>query len=349
MFRFESPIYLYLLLLVPALVVIRYLCNRNKMRKLKRFGDPELLKDMMQDVSKYRPTVKFWLLLAALSALILAMARPQMGSRISSEKRQGVEVIICMDISNSMLAEDVVPSRLEKSKLLVENMVDKFVNDKVGLIVFAGDAFVQLPITADYVSAKMFLQNISPSLIASQGTDIATAINMAMVSFTQDEKAGKAIIVITDGEDHEGYALEAAKAAKDKGVKVFMLGVGSANGAPIKMRDGSYLKDNTGETVITRLNEEMCKQIAEAGSGTYIHVDNTSEAQERLDIEIGKMQKGDISTVVYSEYDEQFQALALIALLLLIIEVCVLERKNPLLKNVKLFNKTKLGGETIES
>ena len=349
MFRFESPIYLYLLLLIPALVVIRYLCSRNKMRKLKRFGDPELLKDMMQDVSKYRPTVKFWLLLAALSALILAMARPQMGSRISSEKRQGVEVIICMDISNSMLAEDVVPSRLEKSKLLVENMVDKFVNDKVGLIVFAGDAFVQLPITADYVSAKMFLQNISPSLIASQGTDIATAINMAMVSFTQDEKAGKAIIVITDGEDHEGYALEAAKAAKDKGVKVFMLGVGSANGAPIKMRDGSYLKDKTGETVITRLNEEMCKQIAEAGSGTYIHVDNTSEAQERLDIEIGKMQKGDISTVVYSEYDEQFQALALIALLLLIIEVCVLERKNPLLKNVKLFNKTKPGGETIES
>ena len=349
MFRFESPIYLYLLLLIPALVVIRYLCSRNKMRKLKRFGDPELLKDMMQDVSKYRPTVKFWLLLAALSALILAMARPQMGSRISSEKRQGVEVIICMDISNSMLAEDVVPSRLEKSKLLVENMVDKFVNDKVGLIVFAGDAFMQLPITADYVSAKMFLQNISPSLIASQGTDIATAINMAMVSFTQDEKAGKAIIVITDGEDHEGYALEAAKAAKDKGVKVFMLGVGSANGAPIKMRDGSYLKDKTGETVITRLNEEMCKQIAEAGSGTYIHVDNTSEAQERLDIEIGKMQKGDISTVVYSEYDEQFQALALIALLLLIIEVCVLERKNPLLKNVKLFNKTKPGGETIES
>ncbi|MBO4659651.1 MAG: VWA domain-containing protein [Prevotella sp.] len=349
MFRFESPIYLYLLLLVPVIVVIRYLCSRDKMRKLKRFGDPELLKDMMQDVSKYRPTVKFWLLLAALAMLILAMARPQMGSRLSSEKRQGVEVIICMDISNSMLAEDVVPSRLEKSKLLVENMVDKFVNDKVGLIVYAGDAFVQLPITADYVSAKMFLQNISPSLIASQGTDIATAINMATVSFTQDEKAGKAIIVITDGEDHEGNALEAAKAAKDKGIKVFMLGVGSANGAPIRMSNGDYLKDNTGETVITRLNEDMCKQIAEAGSGTYIHVDNTSEAQERLDIEIGKMQKGDISTVVYSEYDEQFQALALIALLLLIIEVCVLERKNPLLRNVKLFNKTKPGGEIKQS
>ena len=345
MFRFESPIYLYLLLLVPVIVIIRYLCNRNKMRKLQRFGQPELLKDMMQDVSKYRPTVKFWLLMAALILLILAMARPQMGARISSEKRQGVEVIICMDISNSMLAEDVVPSRLEKSKLLVENMVDKFVNDKVGLIVYAGDAFVQLPITADYVSAKMFLQNINPSLIASQGTDIATAINMAMVSFTQDEKAGKAIIIITDGEDHEGNALDAAREAKERGIKVFMLGVGSANGAPIRMANGGYLQDNSGETVITRLNEDMCKQIAEAGSGTYIHVDNTSEAQERLDNEIAKMQKGDISTVIYSEFDEQFQALALIALLLLIIEVCVLERKNPLLKNVKLFNKTKPGGE----
>ncbi len=339
MFRFESPIFLYLLLLVPVLVAVRYLYNRNRMRKLKRFGDPELLKDMMQGVSKYRPAVKFWLLMAALIVLILTLARPQMGSKISSEKRQGVEVIICMDISNSMLAEDVVPSRLDKSKLLVENMVDKFVNDKVGLIVYAGDAFVQLPITADYVSAKMFLQNVSPSLIASQGTDIATAINMATVSFTQDEKAGKAIIIITDGEDHEGNALEAAKAAKEKGIKVFMLGVGSENGAPIKMENGNYLTDNTGQTVITRLNEDMCKQIAEAGSGTYIHVDNTSEAQERLDSEIAKMQKGDISTVIYSEYDEQFQALALIALLLLIIEVCVLEAKNPLLKNVRLFNK----------
>ena len=337
MFRFESPIFLYLLLLVPVLVVIRMLYLRNKMRKLKRFGDPQLLSDMMQGVSKYRPAVKFWLLIAALIILILMLARPQMGSKISSEKRQGVEVIICMDISNSMLAEDVVPSRLDKSKLLV----DKFVNDKVGLIVYAGDAFVQLPITADYVSAKMFLQNVNPSLIASQGTDIATAINMAMMSFTQDEKAGKAIIIITDGEDHEGNAIEAARMAKEKGIKVFMLGVGSPNGAPIKMANGGYLQDNTGQTVITRLNEDMCKQIAEAGSGTYIHVDNTSEAQERLDLEIGKMQKGEISTVIYSEYDEQFQALALIALLLLIIEVCVLEAKNPLLKNVRLFGKTK--------
>jgi Ca-activated chloride channel family protein len=309
------------------------------MRKLKRFGDPQLLNDMMQGVSKYRPAVKFWLIIAALIILILMLARPQMGSKISSEKRQGVEVIICMDISNSMLAEDVVPSRLDKSKLLVENMVDKFVNDKVGLIVFAGDAFVQLPITADYVSAKMFLQNISPSLIASQGTDIATAINMAMVSFTQDEKAGKAIIVITDGEDHEGKALEMAKAAKEKGIRVFILGVGTTKGSTIRMADGHYLTDNTGETVITRLNENMCKEIASAGSGTYIHVDNTGEAQRRLDDEITKMQKGEVETIIYSEYDEQFQAVGIIVLLLLLIETVILERKNPLLRNVKLFKR----------
>lgn len=179
------------------------------------------------DASPYRPTVKFWLCLAALSLLIIVLARPQMGSKVSQEKRNGIELIIAMDISNSMKAQDVVPSRLDKAKFMVESLVDNFNNDKVGLVVFAGDAFVQLPITSDYVSAKMFLQNISPSLINTQGTDIAKAIDISMHSFTQQEKVGKAIILITDGEDHEGGALEAAKAAKKKGINVFILGVGS--------------------------------------------------------------------------------------------------------------------------
>ena len=186
----------------------------------------------------------------------------------------------------------------------------------------------------------MFLQNITPSLIATQGTDIGEAIRLAMNSFTQDEKAGKAIVVITDGEDHEGGALEAAKEAKKRGFKVFILGVGTSAGAPIEISEGSgYLTDNAGETVMTRLNENMCKEIAEAGSGTYIHVDNTSIAQERLDDEIAKMQKGELTSVIYSEYDEQFQAVGIIALLLLILEICILERKNPMLKNVRLFKK----------
>lgn len=343
MFRFEDSIYLFFLLVIPVLALVRLMGWRQRKKKLRKFGDPELLKELMPDVSKYRPSVKFWVALAALAMLILMLARPQMGTKISHEKRNGIETIICLDISNSMLAEDVVPSRLDKSKLLVENLVDHFTNDKIGLVVFAGDAFTQLPITSDYVSAKMFLQNIDPSLIGTQGTNIAQAIHLAMNSFTQQDKIGKAIILITDGEDHEGGALEMAEAAKKKGINVFILGVGDANGAPIPLGNGDYMKDSQGQVVMTALNEQMCQQVAQAGSGTYIHVDNTSDAQEKLNDELRKLQKGETDSVIYSEYDEQFQAFGILVLLLLILEVCILESKNPLLKNVRLFKKNKVG------
>ena len=339
MFRFEDPIYLWLLLAVPVLFLVRFVVWKQRKNKLKKFGDPQLLRQLMPDASVARPRVKFALLMAALSLLIVLLARPQMGSRISKEKRNGIETIIALDISNSMMATDVVPSRLDKSKLLVENLVVHFTNDKIGLVVFAGDAFVQLPITSDYVSAKMFLQNIDPSLIASQGTDIARAIDVSMHSFTQAEKVGKAIIVITDGEDHEGGAVEAAKIARKKGINVFILGVGDPKGAPIPTGDGGYMTDNTGQTVMSALNEEMCREVAKAGSGVYIHVDNTSDAQSRLNNELTKLQKGETESVVYSEYDEQFQAFGILVILLLIIEICILESRNPLLKNVKIFKK----------
>jgi len=339
MFRFEDPIYLWLLLIVPALVLVRVATWKQRQMNLKKFGDPELLKHLMPDVSKYRPAVKFWLLMGALALLIMMLARPQMGSKISHEKRNGIETIIALDISNSMMAEDVVPSRLEKSKLLVENLVDNFSNDKIGLVVFAGDAFVQLPITSDYVSAKMFLQDVDPSLIGTQGTDIAHAINLSMNSFTQDEKIGKAIIVITDGEDHEGGAVEAAAEAKKRGINVFILGVGDPKGSPIPDGHGGYLKDQSGQTVMSALNEQMCQEVAKAGNGTYIHEDNTSNAEEKLNSELTKLQTGQTNSVIYSEYDEQFQAFGILALLLLIIEICILEAKNPLLKNVRLFKK----------
>ena len=339
MFRFEDSIYLWLLLMIPVLVVIRFFVWERRKTKLRAFGDIELIRRLTPDVSKYRPTVKFSLLLSALALLIVMLARPQMGTKVSHEKRNGIEAIIALDISNSMMAEDVTPSRLAKSKLLVENLVDNFTNDKIGLIVFAGDAFVQLPITSDYVSAKMFLQNIDPSLIATQGTDIAGAINLASKSFTQQDKVGKAIIVITDGEDHEGGAIEAAKAARAKGYNIFILGIGSTNGAPIPMASGGYLQDASGQTVMTKLNEQMCKEIAQAGNGTYIHVDNTSDAQEKLNDELTKLQKGESDSVIYSAYDEQFVAFGILALLFLIVEACILESKNPLLKNVRLFKK----------
>ena len=338
MFRFEDPIYLYLLVLIPLLALVRLFTYRNQKKRLRRFGEPELLKTLMPDVSRFRPVVKFWMLQAALVLLIVMLARPQMGTKISQEKRVGIETIIAMDISNSMRAEDIVPSRLDRSKMMVENLVDHFTNDKIGLIVFAGDAFVQLPITSDYVSAKMFLSSIDPSMIASQGTDIATAVNMAANSFTQEEGIGKAIIVITDGEDHEGGAIEAAEQARKKGMRVFVLGVGSKNGAPIPIPGtGDYMKDNTGNTVMSSLNEDMCRQVAEAGGGAYIHVENNSAAQQQLDNELDKLSKKETSTTVYSDFDEQFQAFGLLALLLLIIEICVFDRRNPLLKNLSLF------------
>ncbi len=340
MFRFEDPIYLWLLVLIPVLALVRFISYRNLKKKLRMFGDSKLLKELMPDVSRFRPSVKFWILLGALALLIIMLARPQMGTKISQEKRTGIETIIALDISNSMLAEDIVPSRLDRSKMMVENLVDHFTNDKIGLIVFAGDAFVQLPITSDYVSAKMFLSSIDPSMMATQGTDIATAINMGMNSFTQEEGIGKAIIVITDGEDHEGGALEAAEAAKKKGMRVYVLGVGSSQGAPIPIPGtGNYMKDNTGNTVMSALNEDMCKQVAAAGGGVYIHVENNSAAQQQLDNELDKLSKKETSTTVYSDYDEQFQAFGILALLLLIIEICILDRRNPLLKNLSLFKR----------
>ena len=343
MFRFEDPIYLWLLVLIPVLALIRFISYRNQKRKLRKFGDPKLLKELMPDVSRFRPSLKFWILLAALALLILMLARPQMGTKISQEKRIGIETIIALDISNSMLAEDIVPSRLDRSKMMVENLVDHFVNDKIGLIVFAGDAFVQLPITSDYVSAKMFLSSIDPSMMATQGTDIAAAINMGMNSFTQEEGIGKAIIVITDGEDHEGGALEAAEAAKKKGMRVYVLGVGSSKGSPIPIPGtGDYMKDNMGNTVMSALNEDMCKQVAAAGGGVYIHVENNSAAQQQLDNELDKLSKKETSTTVYSDYDEQFQAFGILALLLLIIEICILDRRNPLMKKLSLFKRKTL-------
>ena len=342
MFRFEDPIYLYALVLIPVLALIRWWMMLRQRKRLRRFGDPQLVRQLMPDVSRFRPLVKFGLLLTALALLIVMLARPQMGTKISHEKRTGIETIIALDISNSMLAEDVTPSRLDRAKMMVENLVDHFTNDKIGLIVFAGEAYVQLPITSDFVSAKMFLSSIEPGLIETQGTDIAAAVNMATHSFTQEEGVGKAIIVITDGEDHEGGALEAAQEAKEKGMRVYVLGIGSSKGSPIPIPGTSdYMKDNSGETVMSALNEDMCKQVASAGGGAYIHVENNSNAQEQLNRELDKLAKKEISSTVYSDFDEQFQAVGILVLLLLIAEICILEIKNPQLRHIHLFNRKK--------
>ena len=329
MFRFASPQYLYLLLVLLALAAIHYYIIYRKKQQVKRFGDPELTKQLFLGVSRWRPEVKFWLTMAALASFIVALARPQFGTRLDTRERMGIEAIIALDVSNSMLAEDVKPNRLEKAKMMVSNMVDGMKDDKIGLIVFAGEAFVQLPITSDYVSAKMFLETISPSMISVQGTDIAEAINLSMRSFTQQEDVSRAIFVITDGEDNEARGVEAAKQAASKGVRVYVLGIGNPGGAPIPIPGtGQYIIDEEGNTVVSKLSEEMCREIATAGNGSYIYVDNSSSAQKKLSEQVDRLAKAKMESQIYSEYDEQFQGFILIGILLLLIDVFILERES---------------------
>ena len=342
MFRFEEPTYLYLLLLLPLLAALFLYSNYRRRRAIKKFGDPELMAQLMPDASKYRPDVKFWIVFVAIGLFAVLLARPQFGSRLETIKRQGIEVIIALDISNSMLAEDVQPSRLQKAKRLVSQLVDKMENDKVGMIVFAGDAFTQLPITSDYISAKMFLETIDPSLISKQGTALGAAINLSTRSFTPMEGVGRTVILITDGENHEDGALEAAKAAVEKGIQINVLGVGMPEGAPIPIPGSNdYRRDREGNVVVTKLNEQMCQEIAQVGQGIYVRVDNSNAAQNAITKEINKLAKADVETQVYTEFNEQFQAIAWIILLLLLVEMLILERKNPLFKNIHLFSDKK--------
>ncbi|WP_455103288.1 VWA domain-containing protein [Phocaeicola abscessus] len=339
MFRFADPYYLYLFLLTPLLTILFFYCTYRRRQSIRKYGDPVLIQQLMPTVSRYRPPVKFWIVLIALALVIVLLARPQFGSKMETVKRSGVETMIALDISNSMLAQDVTPNRLEKAKKMISRLVDTFNNDKVGMIVFAGEAFTQLPITADYISAKMFLQSITPELIATQGTDIGEAIRLAVKSFTKQEEIGRAIIVITDGENHEGGALEAAQEAAKKGIRVYVLGIGSPSGSPIPSGEGAnqYRKDVQGNVIITKLNEPMCQEIAKAGNGVYIRVDNTNSAERILNDEMKKISKKDVESQVFTEFDEQFQPLSWIILCLLMIEMFILERKNPLFKNIRLF------------
>ncbi|MDD2644560.1 MAG: VWA domain-containing protein [Bacteroides sp.] len=338
MFRFQEPNYLYLLILIPLLVVFYLYSNYRRRRAIRAFGDEDLMHQLMPDVSKHRPDVKFSIVLVAIALFSILLARPQFGSKLETVTRSGVEVIIALDISNSMLAEDVRPSRLEKAKHLIGRLVDQLKDDKVGLIVFAGDAFTQIPITNDYISAKMFLQSIDPTLLSKQGTAIGSAIELATRSFTSKEEVGRAIILITDGENHEGGVEQAIKKAREKGIQIHALGVGSPEGAPIPIRGSNdYMKDREGNVVVTRMNEEMCQQVAQQGNGIYVRVDNTNTAQRAISKEIDKMAKADIETEVFTEYNEQFQVIAWIIFIFLLIELLILERKNPLLKNIRLF------------
>lgn len=334
---------LWMLAVVPVFIGLYIWYTRRKRRQLAEFGDPALVIELMPNASRVRPNVKFSILMVALVLLILAAARPQYGQREQTVKRQGIEAIIALDISNSMLAEDVAPCRLDRAKQMLSKMIDQMVDDKVGLVVFAGEAYTQLPITCDYVSAKMFLNSITPDLIKTQGTAIGAALNTAIQSFGSEETdASRAIILITDGENHEDDAAAVAARAKEMGIKVMVVGIGKPEGSPIPIPGtNNFRKDRQGNVVVSRLNEDMCREIAKAGNGIYVRCDNTNTAMRALQKEIDTLATTEIETKVYTEYNEQFQSFVLVALLLLVIDFFIFNRKNKSLTRLDIFNEDK--------
>ncbi|MDE6283768.1 MAG: VWA domain-containing protein [Muribaculaceae bacterium] len=352
---FAYPSLLYLLLLIPVIFGLWYWSRVARRIKLRRYGNPAHIEHLMPEASKYKPALKITLQLLALASLIIAVARPRAGEKVEMESTEGIEVMIAFDVSRSMLASSTDDtrgiSRLDRAKYLLANLIDKLGNDKVGLIIFAGEAYTQLPITTDFVSAKMYLDEISTEMVSTQGTAIGTAINMAINSFSPAEDVNKAIIVITDGENHEGDAVEMAKYAKSLGIEVDVLGVGSIKGAPIPVnRNGEFLKDENGAPVTTFLNEKMAKEIASAGGGIYIN-GSSSKALGTLVDQLDQIKKSDLQHVTYKASAEQFPMFIWIAMILLVIDAVVLPSKIGWLKRYTFFSKKKIaaaGGESLK-
>ena len=340
LFRFANPVFLYLLLLLPVLILLYILNEVRKRKALKRLGDVNLVRRLVPEMSTVRPAIKFILQLIAVSAGIIMLSRPQFGSKIEDIKKQGVEVIIALDVSNSMLAEDIQPDRLTRAKQAISRLVDNLDNDKIGLIVFAGDAYIQIPVTTDYISAKMFLSSINPNIVPKQGTAIGAAIDLGMRSFSPGEGKSKAMIIITDGENHEDDPVKEAEEASKAGIVIHTLGIGSTEGVPIPIlingkRD--YLKDADGNTVITKLDEEILKKIALTTNGNYVRASNSNIGLDEIFNGIKKMKKQDLESTMYTEYNDQFQIFAAIALFLLFADFSIMERKNRRLANIRLF------------
>ena len=338
MFRFANIEVLWLGVTIPVFIAAYLWYTGRKRKQLEEFGDPELMEALMPNASRVRPAVKFSILMVALALLIFAAARPQYGQSEHTEKRQGIEAIVALDISNSMLAEDVAPNRLDRAKQMLSKLMDNMVNDKVGLVVFAGEAFVQLPITCDYVSAKMFLNSIKPELIKTQGTAIGSALSTSIRCFGEQSETSRAIILITDGENHEDDAVSVAQKAKEMGIQVLVVGIGKPEGSPIPLPGtNNFIKDRQGNVVVSKLNEEMCREIAQAGGGIYVRCDNSNTATKAIQKELNKLATQEIETQVFTDYNEQFQSFALLALLLLVIDFFIFNRKNKSLTKLDIF------------
>ena len=327
MIIFANPRYLLLLLLIPFFFLGLALWMRARRNRLRKFGDEELVEGLMPSWSKSKRWVRAVLYSLAFFFFVIGLSRPQIGAKLSERKAKGAEIMVVLDVSNSMLAKDYTPNRLERAKLAISRITDKLQDDRVGLIVFAGSSFVQLPITSDYVSAKMFLNSISTESVPIQGTAIGEAIRTAMKSFSAQSEHSRAIIVITDGENHEDDPVAVAKEAADAGIKIYTIGVGSVEGQPIPV-DGGLLKDKDGQIVVTRLDEETLMQVAEAGGGTYVRAGNDEFGLTPIINDIRKMEDEEFNSIVFEEYDEQFMYFLGIALFFFVLEMLIGERKS---------------------
>lgn len=341
MFRFANEIWLWALLVIPALVILFWMNARWRKRVMQQLADANVLDNLLPTLSKALPRWKRVLYTLGLTFLLIGMANPQIGSKYEEVKREGFELMICLDVSNSMLAEDLTPNRLERAKQAISRLVDRLKNDKIGVIVFAGDANIQLPMTVDHSAAKLFLRSIDTDIVPTQGTAIGKAIELASSSFTETSKANKSIIVITDGENHEDDALEQAAAAAENGIKVHTIGIGSVDGTPIPIyKRGQmlgYRKDKEGNTIVTKLNETMLQQIAASGEGTYVRANNSRTGLNALMDELEGMEREEFGSKMFTSYEDRFQYFIAVALLLLIIELLLPSRKLKMFEGVNFF------------
>lgn len=338
MFRFESPYILFFLLAIPVFYIVFYIYRSAHKKSLNRFADHVLLEQLMPEYSPVKQVIKFNILMLVLALLIVSLARPQFGSKLKEVKRKGIEMIIALDVSNSMMATDISPNRLERSKQAISTLVSKMKDDLIGLIIFAGEAYTQLPITADYVSANMFLSNITPDAVSRQGTAIGEAIKLARKSFTQNEETSKVIVIISDGENHEGNAIEEAEQANAEGIKVYTIGMGSPKGSLIPKENGSgFITDRSGSPVTSKMNPDMLNKIASVGGGKFYQASTSNVGLIRLYNNLRKLNQGEIETKVYSEYDDQFSYLVALALILLLVDLFIMNKKNKWLSNIKIF------------
>ena len=346
MIQFDEPIYFYLLLVIPVLLVL-YLAHLFwKKRTQRRFADPRLLRRLAPDRSLFKPQLKLLLFLLGLAFLVLGLVNPKMGTKLETVKREGVDIVFAVDVSKSMLAEDIAPNRLEKAKRLVSEIINELASDRVGIIAYAAQAFPQLPITTDYGAAKMFLQSMNTDMLSSQGTAIHEAIELAATYFDDEEQTNRILFLVSDGEDHaEDQVMDAIEQATEQGIRIYTIGVGSARGAPIPIKRNGVLeslkKDAQGEVVITRLNEPVLAEIASEGNGEYIPGANTAAAVEQISGLLQQMDKMEFEARQFAEFKDQFQWFLGAGLLLLFLDIFVLERKTGWLRKLDLFNEKK--------